>query len=129
VQLLLAAPWHAVASIPGALVLVVWSAGIGVAAALLCFAVGTSMLTGLGITGVVTGAAMWWGPGSRRLRSPVQRVSHPLSARPLVWFFAAILTCAAATGLAAAATSQGPSWAPAADRPFADFSLPAYLEP
>lgn len=129
VQLLLAAPWHASASIPGALMLVLWSAGLGLAAALVCFAVGTSMLVGLGVTGVVSGAAMWWGPGSRRLRSPVQRMSHPLSARPLVWFFAAIFTCAAATGLAAAASAQGPNWAPADDRPFADYDLPAFLEP
>ena len=129
VQLLFAAPWHVVASIPGALMLVLWSTGIGLAAALLCFAIGTPMLTGLGVIGVVLGAAMWWGPGSRRLRSPVQRVSHPISARPLVWFFATILTLAAATGLAAAATSQGPNWAPADDRPFADYALPAFLEP
>ena len=33
VQVLLAAPWHAIASIPGALVLVLWSAGVALAAA------------------------------------------------------------------------------------------------
>jgi serine/threonine protein kinase len=129
VQVLFAAPWHAVASIPGALLLVLWSTGLALAAALLCFAAGAPMLTSLGIVGVVLGAGMWWGPGSRRARSPVQRVSHPISARPLVWFFAAILTCAAATGLGAVATAQGPDWTPANDRPFADFTLPTYLQP
>lgn len=129
VQVLLAAPWHVVRSIPGALLLVTWSLGLGLAAALLCFAVGASMLTSLGIIGVVIGAAMWWGPGSRRLRSPVQRLSYPVSARPLAWFFATVATLAVATGLAAAASAQGPDWSPANGRPFADFSLPLWLQP
>jgi serine/threonine protein kinase len=128
-QVLLAAPWHAVAAIPGAMLLVTWSAGLGLAAALLCFAVGASMLASLGIIGVVLGGAMWWGPGSRRLRGPVHRLSHPISARPLVWFFAAVATLAVATGLAAAASAQGPDWSPATDRPFADLSLPSFLQP
>ena len=127
--MLLAAPWHAVASIPGAMLLVTWSAGLGLAAALLCFAVGAPMLTSLGIIGVVLGGAMWWGPGSRRVRGPVHRLSHPICARPLVWFFAAVATLAVATGLAAAASAQGPNWSPATDRPFADLSLPSFLEP
>lgn len=129
VLVLLAAPWHAVASIPGVLLLVMWSIGLALAAALLCFAVSVSMLTSLGTIGVVFGAGMWWGPGSRRVRGPVQRLSHPVSARPLVWFFAAVATLALATGLAATAASQGPVWSPAGDRPFADYRLPAYLQP
>ena len=127
VQVLLAAPWHAVRSIPGALLLVSWSIGLGLAAALLCFAVGAAMLTSLGVIGVVLGAAMWWGPGSRRLRGPVHRLSHPISARPAVWLLAVVATLAVATGLAAAATAQGPDWSPANDRPFAGVSLPAWL--
>ncbi|EON23153.1 MULTISPECIES: serine/threonine-protein kinase [Nocardioides] len=129
VQVLLAAPWHAVASIPGALLLVLWSIGLGLAAALLCFAVGASMLVSLAIIGVVLGGAMWWGPGSRRLRGPVHRLSHPISARPLLWFFAAVATLAVASGLAATALAQGTDWAPAAERPFADMSLPSWLQP
>ena len=129
VQVLLAAPWHAVASIPAALLLVTWSIGLGLAAALLCFALDVALVTSLGIIGVVLGAAMWWGPGSRRLRGPVHRLSHPISARPLVWFFAAVATVAVATGLGAAASAQGPNWSPANDRPFADVSLPSWLEP
>lgn len=127
VQVLLAAPWHAVKSIPGALLLVLWSLGLGLAAALLCFAAGAAIPTSLAVIGAVLGASMWWGPGSRRLRGPVHRLAHPISARPLVWFFAVIATAAVAAGLGAAASAQGPNWAPASDRPFADVSLPAWL--
>ncbi|QIK77033.1 serine/threonine protein kinase [Nocardioides piscis] len=127
VQVLLGAPWHAVASIPGALLLVGWSLGLGLAAALICFAVGTPVTTGLGVIGVTFATALWWGPGSQRLRGPVQRLSDPVSANPVVWFFVVLLTLAAATGLAAAATSTGPDWSPASDRPFASMSLPDFL--
>lgn len=120
VQVLLAAPWHVVKAIPGTLLLVLWSLGLGVAAALLCFAGGAAMVPSLAVIGIVLGASMWWGPGSRRLRGPVHRLAHPVSARPLVWFFAAIATAAVAAGLGAAASAQGTSWAPDNDRPFAD---------
>lgn len=126
-QLLLAAPWHALAAIPGALVLVMWSLGLAMAAALLCFAVGLSLTTSLGVIGLVLALAMWWGPGSSRLRHPVQRVSHPVAARGVPWFLATLVLLAAAAGLAAAATSNGTQWAPAADRPFADVRLPSWL--
>jgi hypothetical protein len=63
------------------------------------------------------------------LRSPAQRLSHPVSARPVVWFFAVVVTLAVATGLAAAASAQGTNWSPADDRPFAGYSLPSWLEP
>lgn len=127
IQVLCAAPWHVVAAIPGALLLVTWSLGLGLAAALLCFAAHAAVSTSLGIIGVVIGAGTWWGPGSRRLRSPVQRVSHPASAVPLVWFFTTIVVLAAATGLAALASDRGPDWTPANDRPFADVRLPGWL--
>jgi serine/threonine protein kinase len=126
-QLLLATPWHAVAAIPGVLMLVVWSLGLAMAAALLCFAAGLSLTTGLGVIGVVLALAMWWGPGSSRLRRPVQRLSHPLAARGVPWFLATLVLLAGAAGLAAAATSDGTQWTPAADRPFADVRLPGWL--
>jgi predicted Ser/Thr protein kinase len=126
-QLLLATPWHALAAVPGVLLLVTWSLGIALAGALLCFAAGLSLTTSLGVVGVVLALAMWWGPGSTRLRGPVQRLSHPLAARGVPWFLATLVLLAGAAGLAAAATSNGTSWAPAADRPFADVSLPRWL--
>ncbi len=126
-QLLLATPWHALAAIPGALLLVTWSLGLGLAAALLCFAAGISMTPSLGAIGVVLAVSMWWGPGSSRLRGPVQRLSHPVAARGVPWFLATLVLLAAATGLAATVTSNGTAWAPAADRPFAGVSLPSWL--
>jgi hypothetical protein len=126
-QLLLATPWHALAAVPGVLLLVTWSIGVAAAGALLCFAAGLSLTTSLGVVGLVLALAMWWGPGSSRLRGPVQRVSHPLAARGVPWFLATLVLLAAAAGLAATASSDGTQWAPARDRPFADVSLPGWL--
>lgn len=126
-QLLLATPWHALAAIPGVLVLVLWSLGLAMAAALLCFAASLSLTTSLGVIGVVLALALWWGPGSSRLRRPIQRVGHPVAARGVPWFLATLVLLAGAAGLAAAATGNGTQWAPAADRPFADVRLPGWL--
>jgi hypothetical protein len=126
-QLLVATPWHALAAVPGVLLLVTWSLGLALAAALLCFAAGVPLTRSLGGIGVVLALAMWWGPGSSRLRGPVQRVSHPVAARGVSWFLATVVLVAAATGLAATVTTSGTEWAPATDRPFADVSLPSWL--
>ena len=104
-----------------------WSLGLAMAAALLCFAAASRCTTSLGVIGVVLALAMWWGPGSSRLRRPVQRLGHPVAARGVPWFLATLVLLAGAAGLAAAATSNGTQWAPAADRPFADVRLPGWL--
>ncbi|WP_457207332.1 serine/threonine-protein kinase [Nocardioides sp. P5_C9_2] len=126
-QLLVATPWHALAAVPGVLLLVTWSLGLALAAALLCFAAGLSLTPSLGGIGVVLALALWWGPGSSRLRGPVQRISHPVAARGVAWFLATVVLVAAATGLAATVTTSGTEWAPATDRPFAGVSLPSWL--
>lgn len=126
-QLLLATPWHVLAAVPGTLLLVTWSLGLALAAALLCFAAGVAMTPSLAAIGVVLALAMWWGPGSSRLRGPLQRLSHPVAARGVPWLLTTVVLLAGATGLAAIVTSDGTSWAPAADRPFADVSLPSWL--
>ncbi len=126
-QLLLATPWHALAAVPGVLLLVTWSLGLAMAAALLCFAAGLSLTPSLGVIGLALALAMWWGPGSSRLRRPVQRLSHPVASRGVPWFLAMLVLVAAAAGLASAASSNGTQWAPAADRPFADVRLPGWL--
>ncbi|KRF07587.1 hypothetical protein ASG88_01785 [Nocardioides sp. Soil777] len=126
-QLLLATPWPALAAVPGVLLLVTWSIGLAMAAALLCFAAGLSLTPSLGVIGVVLALAMWWGPGSSRLRRPVQRLSHPVASRGVPWFLATLVLVAAAAGLASAASSNGTQWSPAADRPLADVRLPSWL--
>jgi hypothetical protein len=128
VQLLLATPWHVVAALPGTIVLALWSAGMGAAAGLLCFAAALSLTTSLAVVGLAFALGMWWGPGGLRVRSPVRRVTHPVAARPVPWFLAAILVAAAAAGIGSVANASGTDWTPADSRPFADVELPPYLQ-
>ena len=63
VQLLVAAPWHLVQSIPGTALLALWSLGLAVAAALVCYAIATGLALALFVCGVVLTVSLWLGPG------------------------------------------------------------------
>ncbi len=127
IQVLLAAPWHVVAGFGGSLLLVLWSAGIAAAIALLCFAAAISLTTSLGVIGFAVALSIWWGPGSERLRSPVHRVLDPLARSGVPWFLATLLVAAGASGLGAGVSAQGTSWMPDESAPFADVRLPGWL--
>lgn len=116
-RLVLGAPWHLVRSIPGSLLLVLWSLGIVVAAGLLCYAVAASTGITLAVCATVFVGSLWWGPGGSRVRSPLARVTHPIAARPKVWLVASLLVLAAA-GLLGALAMQGAEWMPADGPPF-----------
>jgi predicted Ser/Thr protein kinase len=127
IQLLLAAPWHAVAGLGGTLLLLLWSLGIGAAVALLCFAASVSMTTSLAVIGAAFSIGLWWGPGSERLRSPVHRVVDPLARRGVPWLLVTLLVAAGASGLGAAVVAQGTVWTPYDSAPFSGVRLPGWL--
>jgi predicted Ser/Thr protein kinase len=127
IQLLLAAPWHVVAGFGGSLLLFLWSVGIAVAIALLCFAASLSMTTSLVVIGAGFAVSTWWGPGSERLRSPVHRAVDPLARRVVPWLLVTLLVAAGASGLGAAVSAQGTSWTPYDTAPFSDVHLPGWL--
>ncbi|WP_175539498.1 serine/threonine protein kinase [Nocardioides exalbidus] len=127
VQVLLAAPWHVVAALGGALILFLWSIGIACAIALLCFAASISMTTSLAVVGATFAVAAWLGPGAERVRSPVHRVVDPLARRGVPWLILTLLVAALGSGLGAAASAQGTSWSPYDSAPFSDVRLPGWL--
>lgn len=113
-QFLLGAPWDLVRSIPGTLMLVLWSAGLAVAGGLVCYAVATTVPIGLLVCGAVLAVALWSGPGGSRVRSPIARVVHPLSADPRRWVVALLVVAVAGAGLGFVA-SEGTAWGPSGD--------------
>jgi hypothetical protein len=127
IQVLLAAPWHVVAGLGGSIVLLLWSAGIACAVALLCFAASLSMTTSLAAIGGAFAVSAWWGPGAERVRSPVRRLVDPLARRGVPWLLVTLLVAAAGSGLGAAASAQGTSWTPYDGAPFSDVRLPGWL--
>lgn len=126
-QVLAAAPWHLVAAIPGATVLMCWSLGMALAAGLVCFALALSMAPTLGWMGLAFALSLWWGPGSARLRWPIRRVLDPIAGQGVSWLFASILLAALGSGLIAAALATGTNWAPGGGAPLSGVDLPAWL--
>lgn len=116
VQTVLASPVHLVRAVPATVLLVLWGSGMGAAAALLCYAAGTAQTTGLAVTGFVSACAVWFGPGSLRLRGPVDTVLDPVTARPVPWLLLTLVVLALATG-SMAASAQGTQWVPWTEAP------------
>lgn len=124
VQLLLAAPWHLVQSIPGAVLLALWSLGLAVAAALVCYAIGTGLELALFVCGVALAVALWLGPGGSRVRGPVSRVVNPLAADVRRWVVALLVVLTVAAALGFRADLAGATWTPADGRPHAEIPRP-----
>ena len=73
-ELLIRAPWELLRTLPGTVMLQLWSAGLAVAAALLCYAFVAGETVTLFVCGAVFAAAVWTGPGgSRRAVTAVAR--------------------------------------------------------
>ncbi|GAA1766412.1 hypothetical protein GCM10009795_011190 [Nocardioides hankookensis] len=117
VQLLVAAPWHLVQSIPGAVLLGLWALGLASAAALICYAIATGVELALFVCGLVLAGSLWWGPGGSRLRGPVGWVVNPLAAKPRRWVVALVVVLLGAGVLGFRADLSGASWDPAGGEP------------
>jgi protein kinase-like protein len=122
VQLLLHSPWDLLRSSPGTAMLVLWSAGLAVAAALLCYAFVAGETVTLFVCGTVFAASVWTGPGGSRVRAPLARVVRPVSRRWKTWLAVTFVVVVLATALGALAESGGASWSPAQDRPLSGTS-------
>lgn len=118
-QLLLSTPWHLVQAIPGAAMLLAWAGGLGVAAALVCYAVAAAVPVSLFVTGFVLALSLWWGPGGSRLRGPLGRLVDPASRRFGPWLAAVVVVLGLAVATGAWVDARGPSWVPGTERPFA----------
>ena len=120
--ILLRAPWELVRSLPVTVMLILWSAGLAVAAALLCYAFVAGETVTLFVCGSVFAASVWTGPGGFRVRSPLARVVNPASRAWKPWLAVTFVLLVVATGLGAFAEARGTSWLPGSDRPLSGSS-------
>jgi hypothetical protein len=121
--LLARAPWELLRSLPATLLLVLWSAGLAVAAALLCYAFVAGESTTLFVCGAVFAGAVYTGPGGAEVRSPLAHVVNPVSRAWKTWLAVTFVLLVLATSLGALAEARGSSWAPGHDRPFSGPSV------
>jgi hypothetical protein len=117
VEVLLRSPWELLRSLPVTVMLLLWSAGLAVAAALLCYAFVAGESVTLFVCGSAFAAAVYSGPGGSRVRSPLARVVNPVSRRWKPWLAVTFTLLVLATGLGAYGQAQGVSWSPGGDRP------------
>ena len=121
-QLLIHTPWHLLQSIPGTLMLVLWSAGLAIAAALVCYALVVGVEVALLVCGVAFAYSLWWGPGGSRVRSPLNHVIHPVSSKVGWWLGAMVLVVGVAAAGGVVASQQGARWTPDDQRPFPSYT-------
>jgi hypothetical protein len=115
--LLVRAPWELLRAAAGTAMLVLWSAGLAVAAALLCYAFVAGETVTLFVCGAVFAGSVWTGPGGSRVRSPLARLVNPVCREWRPWLAVTFVLLVLATGLGGLAESRGTSWAPGHDRP------------
>lgn len=116
--LLLRTPWDLLRSVPGSLMLGTWSAGLTVAAGLLCYAVAAPLTASVALCGAVFVLGLWWGPYADRVRSPVRRAARPVSRDVRAWLVVMVVLLAVA-GVSAWGAVDGPEWWPATEPPLA----------
>ncbi len=116
-QFLLRTPYDLVRSIPGTVMLILWSGGLAVAAALLCYAFTAGEGVTLAVCGTTFAVAVWTGPGGGRVRSPLSRVVNPLSTAWQPWGAALTVTLVVAIVVGLVAEQRGTQWTPGQDRP------------
>jgi predicted Ser/Thr protein kinase len=118
VQLLVNAPWHLVQSIPGTVMLVLWSTGLAAAVGLLCYAVAAPLAWSLAGSGVVLALSLWWGPGGSRVRSPLGCLVQLASRSAGTWAITVAVLLGLAGGTGVWVAGEDVSWTPADDAPF-----------
>jgi hypothetical protein len=115
--LLVRTPWDLVRSLPVTVMLLLWSAGLAVAAALLCYAFVAGETMTLFVCGAVFAGSAYTGPGGSRVRSPLSRVVNPVCREWKPWLAVTFVLLVLATGLGGLAEARGASWTPGEDRP------------
>jgi hypothetical protein len=115
--LLLRTPWELLRSLAGTVMLVLWSAGLAVAAALLCYAFVAGETITLFVCGAVFAIAVYTGPGGSRVRSPLAHLVNPVCREWKPWLVVSFVLLVLATGLGGLAEARGSSWAPGQGRP------------
>jgi len=115
----LSALWYLVVATVGTLLLALCSAFLALLVGLAYLLFGAPLAPGLLLVGAVLGLAVWWGPGSARLRAPARRMVTRLAGSPRSGWPAVAALAVAALLCAWFARTSGADWAPAAGSPWA----------
>jgi predicted Ser/Thr protein kinase len=105
-------PWYLVVATAGTVALLAWAALVAFVVGLAYLLFGGPLTPGLLVMGGVLSLCLWWGPGSRRLRTPTRRLVLATTRNVWVGWLAVALLATAAVLCAYALTTGGVVWEP-----------------
>ena len=114
----LALPGYLVLALFGALMLVLVAGLAGLAMFSLAYLFGRPATTGMVLAGVGFSLALWWGPGSGRLREITRGIVNRTSRTEFGGWFVVVMCLLGAAGLLTLLLNVGPNWAPAVSAPW-----------
>ncbi len=119
----LSSPWYLVVATAGTVMLMLWATLVAFAGGFGYALFGLPLVPGLLLMGALLTISLWWGPGSRRLRSPTRRVLLAVSCRAWLGWTGVLLVAALAALCSAALVSGGVTWEPQPGPPWRSGTL------
>jgi hypothetical protein len=115
----LAMPIYLLLALFGALVLVLVAGLAGAAMFSAAYLFAQPVTTGMVLAGVGFTVALWWGPGSGRLREVIRGAVTRTASTELGGWFVVVMCLLATAVLVALLLDSGPNWTPALSAPWA----------
>jgi hypothetical protein len=114
----LTTPWYLVVATAGTLVLLGVAAGLALLTGAVYMLFRPPVVPGLLTMGAVLTLAVWWGPGSRRLRRPLRRAAGALTRRSAPGWVALGVVAAALAFCAMTLSAASVDWSPMQGAPW-----------
>jgi hypothetical protein len=116
--MLVSTPWYLVVATFGTLVLLLTAAVVALVVGFGYLLFAGPLVPGLLLAGACVAGCLWWGPASRRVRTPTRRLAQRLAARPgLRWLSIGVLV-AASVLCASSLLTSGVTWTPEPGSPW-----------
>ncbi|HSE69564.1 MAG TPA: hypothetical protein VLA97_02320, partial [Nocardioidaceae bacterium] len=124
---LLSTPWYLLVAAGGTLMLLLWAAGIAFVTGIGALLFRPPVQTGLLVMGAVLAVALWWGPGSRRLRRSARELIGGVTRSATAGWLMVALVAAGFALTTFTLLGNGTIWAPQPGPPWREGTLLADL--
>jgi predicted Ser/Thr protein kinase len=105
-------PWYLLVATGGTLGLLLWSATLTLLAGMVLLVSRVPLEPTLLVMGSVLASTTWWGPGGRRVRTPVRRLVLRVTRTPAVGWSAGVGVALAAAAVGYLLLTHGVTWDP-----------------
>lgn len=102
----------------GTVGLVLWAAAVAVAVGLVVAVLSVPLVSAMFVVGIAFVLALWWGPGSGRVRRATRTLAGPITKGGWVGWVLAVAALVLAAALVASIGPSGPDWSPRGTAPW-----------